>query len=1845
MKKYLLFIISMLCVSIGAWADATGTQSGPDATYGYYTFDFSTGSTIYYGWDPAPEYLKILGTPTVDDVKGLIDISWNSSGLKTLDISSLSNFTVTNLQTIMEYNKWYNSLTTIVLPKSLTITESEISTLSSRVSNLQYLVVTTAGEGDTYTAEVKVLRTAYGDPAVTNTEVPNLEILGDANCTSISIVGADDIKGSTDFGTIVSNFTSTYSSKTVTSNANPFNIENGCEVTLRRPSDASTMSSILDAISTELGGTEMCKLIVEGELSDADLAQFGEHSVMSGATRIDLSTATVATGSDIANLTVPSSLTQLVLPSSINSKTFAIPAALNTRLAALSNLEYAYVPTSETQNANQKVADYVYVYKSGGLKTAFETESKLCTGVYIKVGSTAELSTLDMNFNDFSSKPTAYEFLDLSAANLRPLGARNYYSTTTSDYRIILPDNWRGDQMAVFSANANHGSCAAVYSYVGTELNILEIDDNNYRQGALAEERIVRSGTTAVNVIGGDYGENSYHSFGTKLLAAINNAASSITSVTIAVPDAPNALTFTNKNITTLNLKEVNNSSAVLNVDDASKLETLNLSGATISKATAQNITTLTTVDLTEATLAGTKNTENGEGCINLTGSLNEGLKITYVEGFDPERILPAEARTAQYANPITLADIEVTCASGIESNLQAALDAIGTGYTSRDVTVLHVTSALTADDISYIMSHMPRLRLLDLSGATYATGVDGEDVVDAMVAANKLETALVFPTNADENVNKHEVWYASQNNYMHCVGYFADATKKEMQLYGYDENVAKLATLFSSENNQAISLLPAYKADPAVDMSKAMPADNALLYPSATNTFVSAGLSQLPAICIDFTWMNASTVKDMTGLNSATHFLVVAQNSNTAATTNDPTNTTAEGGYKYGSDVWAITSFKGTASPYSTTAYFGGRQFDFSATGINETAILAYITPNGVGKVNSTTAAFASTRLPEVDRYIAFGEYDEEAIKSLENIKAKKIDLSSVTVTDANLAKFKNNEVEYLALPDGKNSAIAATSADDFAFDTACPALKAIGAYDPTNLKYTVHSTDKTVIWTDESKTEFTAQENSVYVISSMCRPSTSREAGKANGTQHVVMSGYLTLSDIQMDGADAKAGLNTNSAGSVVTADFSNAVFMNNNDMCFTAATWNGNALTSILLPTDERQNTIPARSLYNYSALTEICIPYNYEYIGNAAFYLANLGHITTTDANGALVDNGAHTFTFSKNLKEIGEAPSPLTTGEGNAAYPTPLTEPVFFSHGYHDLTDIYVLRSGYEDGEPFNPTKCYRNAFGAGPTYGWGGFNGGNVYCREKYMNGSQLYTVLHFPDLASVSNDETKYNNVKEAYTDPTRVYTKKDQTGAVDANGKTPQWPTFSELGRAYNEATRGLIWNDWTYTETNQKAGNIEGGTIITPPGNPADVSLVATPTRFNMDYTGWHEFVLALATYVAPDEKVDENNKIYRQYVKDNDWYTFCIPFDMTQEEVTLLLGVPVATDQIVTTTDELYFDGDGKVSNGESITPNTTALLPEIRTIKSVTRNASTTTVAIYTSFDLADGENANTYYNPSTTKYDANGINAASQPITIRAGYPYLIKPYKIKGTTISNLGKQVMTRYEFAMAASGINREGCWDEFGNSSKFARPYEGHKVRATEDSEAATALSHTDTDHSGQDYNYTFVGQFWQQNMPLHCFYQNSKHVWRHYMTYNAAYQWYPYICIIMVTDESTSEEAKGGKFRDEESCKYPRLQGTDAKGHDVFDKNLQLTYKNGLDDNFGASARNYQFFFDEDIIDMGDGSETTAIDRLDGVDIIPANGKVYNMNGQLVGKSLDGLSKGMYIVNGKKYVIK
>ncbi|MBP5258883.1 MAG: hypothetical protein J6Z41_09170, partial [Prevotella sp.] len=79
----------------------------------------------------------------------------------------------------------------------------------------------------------------------------------------------------------------------------------------------------------------------------------------------------------------------------------------------------------------------------------------------------------------------------------------------------------------------------------------------------------------------------------------------------------------------------------------------------------------------------------------------------------------------------------------------------------------------------------------------------------------------------------------------------------------------------------------------------------------------------------------------------------------------------------------------------------------------------------------------------------------------------------------------------------------------------------------------------------------------------------------------------------------------------------------------------------------------------------------------------------------------------------------------------------------------------------------------------------------------------------------------------------------------------------------------------------------------------------------------------------------------------------------------------------------------------------------------------------------------------------------------------------------------------------------------------------------------------------------------------------------------------------------------------------------------------------------MDYNVGSNARNGGTIFDlEDAEYIYDYDVDTGVLKVS----LPAQPKaadnrVYNLNGQYVGDSLDGLTKGIYIMNGKKYVVK
>ena len=75
-------------------------------------------------------------------------------------------------------------------------------------------------------------------------------------------------------------------------------------------------------------------------------------------------------------------------------------------------------------------------------------------------------------------------------------------------------------------------------------------------------------------------------------------------------------------------------------------------------------------------------------------------------------------------------------------------------------------------------------------------------------------------------------------------------------------------------------------------------------------------------------------------------------------------------------------------------------------------------------------------------------------------------------------------------------------------------------------------------------------------------------------------------------------------------------------------------------------------------------------------------------------------------------------------------------------------------------------------------------------------------------------------------------------------------------------------------------------------------------------------------------------------------------------------------------------------------------------------------------------------------------------------------------------------------------------------------------------------------------------------------------------------------------------------------------------------------NVTLSYADNSSETKDMSLVSLSFSYDS----------TTEINKIEEVKK-SLQGKVFNLNGQLVGNSLEGLSKGIYIVNGKKVIIK
>lgn len=480
--------------------------------------------------------------------------------------------------------------------------------------------------------------------------------------------------------------------------------------------------------------------------------------------------------------------------------------------------------------------------------------------------------------------------------------------------------------------------------------------------------------------------------------------------------------------------------------------------------------------------------------------------------------------------------------------------------------------------------------------------------------------------------------------------------------------------------------------------------------------------------------------------------------------------------------------------------------------------------------------------------------------------------------------------------------------------------------------------------------------------------------------------------------------------------------------------------------------------------------------------------------------------------------------------------------------------------------------------------------------RENYKNHGVYLCMLHYPKGLSDENRDT--------YTDITRVYktyrtadgkfiaTDTGTPEATDQVGKEEKdemltagkchsyvkvnwgyadtylgeqyiWPSHTQFNRAYCTASHSVKWDGVTPVTcdlSSEEIAALKYAGYDTSESNLDELKKIA--------HMGTRQFVL-----VNEDVNVDEEPEEEPTYpinIKGGQWWTICVPFNMTKAQVDNVFGPE---------THVCRFNKVERVVNSEE----------KVKSIKLFFTND------VYVHKSTKDKEG---HYTTST------GTPVADGDIVIYAHESYMIYPknnsddpngmYNISDYTLVT-GSPLPTLVEATEQFTGGAKESASGDasWNKEYRFVGNYQTEVAVATSEqgnsSEEAVARDIKNVTVPQYSYIYaqkkgTSKAQFW--------FYTGTEMLW-------GANK-----CVVQAT----------------------------ARDGGLSDFN---TYFGG---NGSARAKELSFF--------GTDDEVTGIEN---VEIIAGNENdtqiVYNLNGQVVNGNLNSLQKGIYIKNGKKFMVK
>lgn len=624
---------------------------------------------------------------------------------------------------------------------------------------------------------------------------------------------------------------------------------------------------------------------------------------------------------------------------------------------------------------------------------------------------------------------------------------------------------------------------------------------------------------------------------------------------------------------------------------------------------------------------------------------------------------------------------------------------------------------------------------------------------------------------------------------------------------------------------------------------------------------------------------------------------------------------------------------------------------------------------------------------------------------------------------------------------------------------------------------------------------------------------------------------------------------------------------------------------------------------------------------ENIGEKAFYGTTLETVKFPSSlkiinDCAFANCHIYNLKFNAGLKYIGNSAFALSNEHTEEVLEIPASVIYIgpYAFNFRQYQDVYF----YGEKAPLMPLgsyKLYTDTKDLGTAFPQHTLNGSNAFDplpkegeektgddtnsgyanRENYKSHGVYLCMLHYPKGLSDKNRDT--------YTDITRVYKthrtadgqfiptdtgtdeatdqvgKEEKNGMLDAGlcqsyvkvtwgyadtylGEQYIWPSHSQFNRAYCTASHSVQWDGVTPVTCDLSAEEIAAlkyAGYDTSEQNLDELKKIA--------HMGTRQFVLANAD--VNEDKEPEKEPTYPINIKGGQWWTICVPFDMTKAQVDKVFGKD---------THVCRFYKVERVVNSEK----------KEKSIKLFFTN--------------------DVYVHKSTKDKDGNyttspGTPVADGDIVIYAHESYMIYPknnsddpngmYNISDYTLVT-GSPLPTLVEATEQFTGGAKESASGDasWNKEYRFVGNYQT-AVSVSEDAQNSEAVARDVKNVTVPQYSYIYAkkkktpkAQFW--------FYKGTEMLW-------GANK-----CVVQAT----------------------------ARGGGLSDYN---TYFDGSG-NGSAPAKEFSFF--------GKDDEVTGIEN---VEIIAGNENdtqiVYNLNGQVVNGNLNSLQKGIYIKNGKKFMVK